>query len=321
MKTRFLQLLVLVVLALPIVTKGQSDPHYTMFMFNKLIYNPGYAGSRDVTSLNGTYRDQWDGIDGAPKTFNVSIDGPVGSYMQPFRRVALGLLVNSETAGVLTTTNVLGYYAYRIPLKHSVLSLGLQGGAAIYNAAYNKLNPFQNNDQSLTNPVKNAFLPNFGAGAYWYGDKFYAGFSVPNLLENYYDKSGPHLNNEASKQIRSYYLCGGYVFDASEIWKIEPQALVRYAGDGTYKLPMTSDFNLSFIAYDRLLFGVTYRTDNSFEGIVHLQVTKMLNIGYAYDYTNTLLNMYSKGSHEVTVGFDFIRDKNAYANPRFVKMF
>jgi len=304
-----------------LVSAQSATPHYTMFMYNKLIYNPAYAGSRDVTSINALYRSQWTGIDGAPRNFNVSIDGPVGNYMKPFRHVALGLAVNNETAGVTTTTNMMAYYAYRIPLRKSVLSFGLQAGAAMYSAKYSDLNPMQGTDKALLNNVNNAILPNFGAGVYWRGDRFYAGFSVPNLLENYYDKDNKSNSDLNGRQLRAYYASAGYVFVLNENFKLEPQALGRYAANGTYQLPMSADFNLSAILYDRLMFGVTYRTDNSISGIVHLQVTKNINIGYSYDYATTVLNGYTGGTHEIALGFDFVRDNNKYVNPRFVKLF
>ena len=305
---------------LPFCGFAQNEPHYTMFMYNKLLYNPAYAGSRDVTSVNADYRDQWTGINGAPKTFNLTVDGPVGSYISTFRKVAAGVSIANEKLGVENNTNLMAYYAYRIKFEKSVLSFGLEAGAKLYTANYDELHPYQLNDPNLMHNIKNAFLPNFGAGVYWSANDFYAGFSVPNLLEDYYDKN-TKVNNINSKEIRGYYLNGGYVFPVSEVLKLEPQVMVRYAGDGTYHLPVNCDINLSAIIYDRLLFGVTYRTDKSFEGIVHVQATKNINIGYAYDYVVSALNGYANGSHEIVVGFDITRDNSKYATPRFIKAF
>jgi len=313
--------LLLFILLLPTYGFAQSDPHYTMFMYNKLLYNPGYAGSRDVTSIDGDYRDQWTGINGAPKTYNISVDGLAGSYMMPFRHVALGFTMNSEQLGVEKNTDMMAYYAYRIQMGNTILSFGLSGGAKLYSANYSALNPYQQNDPNLAHNVNNAFLPNFGAGVYWSGKDFYLGASVPALLQDYYDKNEQRINNEASREIRGYYLSGGYVFTLSEVLKLEPQMMVRYAGNATYSLPINSDLNLSAILYDRLLLGVTYRTDQSFEGIIHMQVTKNINIGYAYDYEVSALNGYSNGSHEIVVGYDFIRDNSKYVTPRFIRAF
>ncbi len=45
---------------------GQQDPQFTQFMYNKLGYNPGYAGSGDGTSVTALIRRQWMGLEGAP---------------------------------------------------------------------------------------------------------------------------------------------------------------------------------------------------------------------------------------------------------------
>lgn len=309
--------LILVAL-LPTVAIAQNHPHYTMFMYNKLVYNPAYAGNKNMVSVNAAYRNQWTGIDGAPKNFNVAIDGPVGSYMKPFRRVALGLNISNETLGVTDNTNVMASYAYRIPMNKTVLSFGLQAGVAMYKANFSKLSPAQQNDQVLNQNIDNAVLPNVGAGVFWSGANFYASASIPNLLENYYDND---RKNGSAKQIRSYYLSGGYIFTVTDDFKIEPQLMARYAGDGTYSQPFNMDANLSFIFFNRLMLGATYRTDNSLAGVIHIQATKRLNVGYAYDYTMSPLQGYNNGSHEIVVGFDFVRDLNKYVNPRFIKPF
>lgn len=309
--------LILVAL-IPTVALAQDHPHYTMFMYNKLVYNPAYAGNKNMLSVNAAYRNQWTGINGAPRNFNVALDAPVGSYMKPFRRVALGLNINNETLGVTDNTNIMASYAYRIPLKKTVLSFGLQAGVSMYNANYSKLSPLQQNDQVLNQNVDNAMLPNIGAGIFWSGKNFYVSGSVPNLLENYYDNN---RKNGAGRQIRSYYLSGGYTFSVSEDFKIQPQLMARYAGNSNYNQPFNMDANLSFIFFNRLMLGATYRTDESLSGIIHLQATRMINIGYAYDYTLSPLQGYNNGSHEIVVGFDLIRDMNKYINPRFIKTF
>ncbi len=313
--------LLLLLLLIPGAILAQDHPHYTMFMYNKLLYNPAYAGNKNMTSINAAYRNQWTGIEGAPRNFSVAVDAPIGSYMKPFRRVALGLSVNNESLGVVDNTNLMGYYAYRIPFKKSVLSFGLQAGASIYNADYNRLNPADQGDNILTGSIDNAFLPNIGAGIFWSSDNFYVGASAPNLIENYYDKENKTLTNDRAKQLRSYYLSGGYAFKITEDFTLQPQVMARYAGNGQYQLPMNMDFNLSFVFFNRLMLGATYRTDNTLDGIVHLQATKRLNIGYAYGYSASQLNGYNNGTHEVVLGIDFVKDLNKYINPRFIRPF
>ncbi len=306
-------------LLLSLIVKAQSDQHYTMFLYNKLQYNPAYTGSRDVTSVNACYRNQWSGISGAPKTFNVSLDAPVGSYMRPFRKVAAGGSIASERIGVERNTNVMGYYAYRIQQGNTVLSFGLRAGIKMYSADYEQLNLGQQNDITFTQNVRNAMLPNSGAGVYWYGSNFYAGISVPNLLQNYYDRK--QSMDSKAKEVRGYYACGGYVITVNDVIQIQPQMLTRFAGNSQYRLPLNCDINVSGIFYNRLMAGVTFRTDKSFEGIVHIQATRNINIGYAYDYLMSGLRNYDHGTHEIMIGFDLIRDNSKYITPRIIRAF
>jgi type IX secretion system PorP/SprF family membrane protein len=100
---------------------------------------------------------------------------------------------------------------------------------------------------------------------------------------------------------------------------IQPQLLFRYNADGAYKLPLNTDINLSAIFYQRFMIGATYRTDKSIEGIVHVQVARKFNIGYSYDYSTSDFGSYTKGAHELSIGFDFIRDLKDYTDPRFIQ--
>jgi type IX secretion system PorP/SprF family membrane protein len=303
------------------IAMGQNYPHYTMFMYNKLIYNPAYAGHLDVTNINVYARKQWTGLDGAPFGYNVSIDGPVGNHMREFRPTALGLSVNGEKIGVTNSTNAMASYAYRIRTgEKGVLALGLQAGVTFNNIDYNSLNPEQRDDPTLTKNVRNAVLPNFGAGVYYSTDKLYLGFAIPFLLQNYYDPQNK-VDDQAGRQIRTYFLSGGYVFRLSNTVKMQPQVLARYAANNAYNLPVNADANLSFFFYDRIMVGATYRTDKSIEGIIYFQLTNNLNFGYSYDYALSSLRKHNNGTHEITLGLDFRRDRNKYINPRFIKLF
>jgi type IX secretion system PorP/SprF family membrane protein len=291
-------------------------------MYNKLIYNPAYAGSRDVLSINGSYRNQWAGIDGAPTNAMISVDAPIGSQLKEFKPVALGLLINKETQGPVINTTIATNYAYRIKLENSTLSFGLQAGVALYNAQYGGLNPLDKNDPLLATDIKNAILPNFGTGVYWSNKKFYLGLSCPNILEDYFDKNEQtYASGQKAAEVRGYFLSGGYTLPVSEHVALLPQAIVRYTADGKYQVPVNTDLNLSAIFYQRFLLGATYRTDGSIAGVVHMQVAKRLNIGYSYDYAVSDLSPYAKGTNEITVGFDFIRDIRDYADPRFISNF
>jgi type IX secretion system PorP/SprF family membrane protein len=317
MKKNYLLLLV-AVLVVGNCSRAQSDPHNTMFVYNKLQYNPGYTGSREITSLNLNYRKQWTDIPNTPKTVNLSVDAPIGSFMRPFRKIAAGVSIGTESEGVEHYTNIRTYYAYRMPFKTTVFSFGLSAGTSFYSANYTGIGGIPFNDPSFSTNIENVMLPNFGTGIYWSGNNFYCGLSVPNMLQNYYDKDNGRLT---AKQIRAYYLSGGYAFAAGDDFTIQPQAIVRYAKNGKTSLPVNADINLSAIAYKRFMLGLTYRTNGGIVGNMHIQATRRFNFGYAYDYSTSALSGYSGGTHEVVLGYDFVRDNFKFLTPRFIRKF
>ena len=67
---------------------AQQSPHYTQYMYNMNVINPAYAGSKDNMAGSFMYRQQWVGLEGAPKTATFSIHSPVG------KNVGLGLLTS-----------------------------------------------------------------------------------------------------------------------------------------------------------------------------------------------------------------------------------
>lgn len=53
--------------------QAQQDPHYTQYMYNMNVVNPAYAGSKESISGGLLYRQQWSGLEGAPKTATFSL--------------------------------------------------------------------------------------------------------------------------------------------------------------------------------------------------------------------------------------------------------
>src|SRR6202000_1527502 len=105
---------ILMIVALGLVTLhgwAQQDPMLTQYMFNQLLINPAYAGSKDYASASLLYRDQWASYKGAPNTLVGSLHGPLVN-----RRVGLGLELTADKIGVTTQYDAYANYAYHIPL-------------------------------------------------------------------------------------------------------------------------------------------------------------------------------------------------------------
>ena len=102
---------------------AQYDMHHTHFMHNKLAINPGYTGDREVFAMTALYRNQWFGIEGAPKTFSLHAHSPFLN-----NRNGVGLSLMNDKIGMMNTTYAGLSYAYRLKVSDdATLSIGIQG--------------------------------------------------------------------------------------------------------------------------------------------------------------------------------------------------
>ena len=285
---------------------AQQDVMFTQYMFNGLVLNPAYAGSHEALSATVMAREQWTGIDGAPSTQSLAVHSPLFN-----EKIALGALVINDNIGVTNETNIYFSYAYRIDFGRGKLSMALQTGLGQYNNALSEVFlTGGNNDNSFASNDVRALLPNFGAGLYYYTPRFYAGFSVPHILNNEYDRSNA---TTIAKQIRHYFFTTGYVVDVNHWLKWKPNLLVK-AVEGA---PLSFDINSNFLLADVLWLGASWRSFDSIDLLVELQINNQFRFGYAYDITTTELSRVNNGSHEIMLNYIFKFSKEKVVTPRY----
>ena len=185
MKTIKIIIIILVLSIGTLTINAQQVPMYTHYMDNTLVINPAYAGSRDALTITGLYRSQWAGFAGAPVTQTLTVHAPLSN-----EHIGLGLSVLNDKIGPTNNTSVFADFAYIMQLtKKSKLALGLSAGVNMFQANLNTLLLDQQSDPAFQNNINNHITPNFGFGAYYYQERFYAGISVPSLLQNNYSCS------------------------------------------------------------------------------------------------------------------------------------
>jgi hypothetical protein len=60
-----------------------------------------------------------------------------------------------------------------------------------------------------------------------------------------------------------------------------------------------------------------YRVGDSFGGLLQLQATNQLKVGYSYDLPINKLGAYNNGTHEIMVTFDFDFGSGRVRSPRY----
>lgn len=288
--------------------RAQQDPHYTQYMYNMSVMNPAYAGSKETMSGGVLYRAQWVGLDGAPTTGTFFLHSPVG------RNVGLGLSVISDKIGPVEENNVYADFSYTLNLggEHR-LAFGLKGGLTMHNIDFETIYPTlpqpTPNDPFFASNPNNTFL-NIGTGVFYYTQKYYVAFSVPNMLKSkYLDFSG----REYGTDVIHYFLTGGYVFDLNPNLKFKPFAMIK----SSVNAPTSIDVSTNFMLYDKFELGATYRLEDSFGAMASFAVTPSLRIGYAYDRVVSDLRTVAPASHEVMILFDLNFPKKVSRSSRY----
>jgi type IX secretion system PorP/SprF family membrane protein len=288
---------------------AQQDAQYTQYMYNMNVINPAYAGSRGTLSLGLLARSQWTNVNGGPKTMTFDAHAPVG------KKVGMGLSVIADEIGPAKEQNIYADFSYTLTTsQEGRLAFGLKAGVTLLNVNLLDvvLPQTATGDDPLFDENINDAFPNIGAGVYYYNDKWYAGFSVPNLLKSeHLDKE--NINTKASEEIH-YFLTTGYVFDLSSTLKFKPSILVK----GVSGAPLSFDVNANFLMYDRFEVGASYRWQDAVSMLFNFGVTRSFRVGYAYDYTiSEFSNSNTGGSHELILLYDISFSKKNLKSPRF----
>jgi type IX secretion system PorP/SprF family membrane protein len=290
---------------------AQTEPMYSQYMYNMLGVNPAYAGNREAMSFNFFQRNQWNGIKGAPKTTAVSIDQSIKEG-----RIGLGLQVYDDRLGVESATGFNGMLSTRIKVSEKgILSGGLSFGLMNYrinlNEVYNRNNPNDPSFFSTNNPSK--WTPSLGMGVYYNTDRFYAGISTPSIIKSRLASYDDFISSINKSNAFHLFANTGYVFDVNEDVKLKPSTMIKMVSGA----PIEADINLNVWLKDLIGLGGSYRTGDAFVGMVELQATTNLRIGYAYDVPFNPLKYFTRGSNELMLRYEIGNFKTKIKSTRY----
>jgi type IX secretion system PorP/SprF family membrane protein len=233
--------------------------------------------------------------------------------------MGLGLSVLTEKFGVTNRNLAYISYAYRIVTgKKSSLRLGLQAGLHNQVQRFSELKT--NNDGSIdplvmqNTPALNSV--NFGAGAYYSTPTFYAGLSVPRMIDDQVrvNSAGDAASGSSiGGQAMHYYFTLGNMFRLSEDLGLKAQAMMKSVKGA----PAQLDVNANFLICKTVWLGAGYRNNAAVTAFLGLQPNPRFFIGYSYDYDLGGLQKYTNGSHEIVLSYLFYHDLKKVLSPRY----
>ncbi|MEI6851780.1 MAG: type IX secretion system membrane protein PorP/SprF [Bacteroidota bacterium] len=303
MKKIFTLILVLTIAA---ASYAQQNSPFSQYIFNQMIINPAYVGTKQLISINGTYSTQWTGFKGAPSTQTISAEGGLNKNM------GLGIHFLNDRIGAQYQQGLFASYSYIIKFNEKWrMSLGIAAGISNFTLDGTKLIIDNPDDPAIPKTKVSSVRFDSKAGLFLYSRRFYFGFSATDLFADVMQSKDLLV----AKQSRHYYVTAGYVFDAGKNLKIKPSFLYRE----DFKAPTNIDINCFFLIKERFWIGASVRfganifknasLDNTLkhrDAMVFMtdwNITRNLRIGYAYTWSLTALKGYS--GHEVVVGYTF----------------
>ncbi|MFV0590682.1 MAG: type IX secretion system membrane protein PorP/SprF [Draconibacterium sp.] len=288
---------------------GQQDPLYSQYMFNIQAVNPAYAGTWESLGFTLLSRNQWVGVEKAPKTNTLTVQAPTKG-----ERVGLGVSIINDKIGFVNRLALFGDYSYKIQVNenNTWLRMGLKAGFSNYLNNLEAYSLMDENDPAYQGVIEQRFMPNFGVGLFLHNPKYYLGASVPKLIQHNVENS-VNKNWTVNSDLRHWFFMGGYVFELSDALKFKPSFMTRMVKGA----PFQADFNANFLLKDRFWFGGSYRTGNGFGVNLQWIIDQKLRLGYAIDYSNKGIYRNSLGIHELMISYELNFLKTVFRSPRY----
>lgn len=282
--------------------KAQQLPQYTQYMLNDLAINPAVAGKDNFADVRSNNRYQWVGMTDAPRTYMLTLHSPLKN-----RHMGLGTHIYTDIVGPTRRVGISLAYAYHIKIAEKTrISLGLNAGIQQWGIDGHKLHLHDAGDDNLLTQYQTKIVPDFGAGLYVHNEKWYLGFSAPQLYQSPI-KLYPDGDHKGTL-VTHFLLNGAYKFDINDDFKVEPSFLAKYANPAPIKL----DVGARVIYQEQIWLGVGYRHNDAITALIGFMYKNYLMIGYSYDYTTTNLKKYSSGTHELMLGLRFSKQQTKH---------
>lgn len=298
---------IIAALNLTIASAQQPPIVYSQFFMNPYVYNPAYVGVEGHAVVFATFKDQWAGIQDAPRVYNASFHVPLKGGM------AFGAMAYSKTRGPYEENvgKVSAGYLISIDREH-FFRFGMSLGAGTNTIDFNKVEP---NDPAVQGLVPNTSFLVGDVGVAYHFDHFNVGISLPKLFnyENVLTDEGFQVTPRPQDNIIFKMNYRGHINDDLAV---EPHLIYRYNKFLPNQYEATLIFHLMHIVW----VGGSYRQDAGFIGLAGVKLYEKIGIGYAYEYGTPTNASLLGATHEVHVGFHIgTRKEHAEHVSSFIK--
>ncbi len=279
---------------------AQQIHHLTHYMLNDYAFNPAVAGSTNDVVTKFNFRKQWVGLNESPTTVSLSAH----TNLLDSKAVGVGAIFLSDRTGPTKRTGVQLSYAYHLPIVENETYLGFGIGMNLlqYSIDFTDLILADPDDTQVGNNSASKFGADSNLGIYLHNStngirNYWVGLSINQLFASKYkfDSAIENIQND-----RHIYLTGGYLFNFSDNFSLEPSLMMKAVKGTNPQL----DINARAIYKDSYWAGLSLRTADAIAILLGLNLNNGFNFAYSYDITTSSLNTVSSGTHEISLGYN-----------------
>ena len=305
--------IVILLIFISILVKGQQTTHYTQFVYNYFAFNPALAGGSNCVEGKLGIRSQWVGIQGKPEIGFASMHARIKQRRTHNENYyhGVGGYVESDRIGYFSKLTLNGAYAYHMRVGMDIeASIGIFAGLQQFKIDGNDIVVNNFNDPLISGSNSAFLVPYFTPGVFLNHDDWFAGYSVRQIVRNKWQR----VVGDISRNQWHHHIVGGKRVKLGTI-NVVPSAMIGWVRTTNPSINLNVNFELS----PSIEAGLLWRNQDAVAALVQLKFAKYFTVGYSFDFTTSSLRTTSSNTHELIIGISSCRhDQNStYICPVF----
>jgi type IX secretion system PorP/SprF family membrane protein len=288
------KILITALVLIPGLLLAQQMPVSENYFMDKYSLSSSYAGHFNPGNIFTSFRTDWTGIDGGPKTIRTSYSDLL------MENAAYGGKIIYDKAGIFNQLYIMGTYSYSLKVTgdHRVLlalSAGLYHNSLNFSEYYN--DPNYDLDPVLTHgdvSSKLKLMTDFSALYLFKGLEAGIMFANISFGDAKYDEV-----DVTYKPLANFQAHAAYLYRFNDRWSVNPIAYIR---GGRY---IQSQVGLATrVSYqDRIWGSVSFRDPGIWGAGFGAEITKAIQLSYSFNFASSIsLDVFN--THEIGLGLN-----------------
>ena len=304
--SRWLVTVLVLLLALLLKVEGQEPVFFAQHQQNRMVYNPAWAGDRDIPGFSLLSRQQWVSWEGSPSANLLNFHTRLAD-----KNVGVASSLEFESMGPVQYGGLKGMYSYTLQLgQASTLHLGLQGEFRLLQVKIAHLQLVDQGDPLYGEDPGIKFQPNVGIGAAFVRGNFRAGISLPRMLKSALTPYEGETSRWSSSQ-QVFYVDLGWHQTIKENISLDPSLLLAFSAGRSPLIELSGLVHFG----EKISLGAMYRFDQTLGGMIRYKHMNRYVFGYSYDLSLGKL-MTNVGTHELFLGYNLPFNSIKTMSPR-----